>query len=76
VLPAVDPGNVVLAVTADHATSCLRKAHTADPVPLVVCGPGVQADGTTTFGERAAADGAIGTIRGIDILPRLVSLLR
>ncbi len=76
VLPAIDPGSVVLAVTADHATSCLRKAHTADPVPLVVCGPGVQPDGTTTFGERAAADGAIGTIRGTDILPRLVSLLR
>jgi 2,3-bisphosphoglycerate-independent phosphoglycerate mutase len=76
VLPAIDPGGVVLAVTADHATSCLRKAHTADPVPLVVSGPGVQADGVTAFGERAAADGSIGTIRGVDILPRLVSLLR
>jgi len=75
VLPAIDPGEVVVAVTADHATSCLRKAHTADPVPLVVCGPGVAADGTTEFGERAAGDGAIGTIRGVDILPRLVSLL-
>jgi 2,3-bisphosphoglycerate-independent phosphoglycerate mutase len=76
VLPSTDPRRVVLAVTADHATSCLRKAHTADPVPLVVCGPGVQADGATAFGERAAADGTIGTIRGIDILPRLVALLR
>jgi 2,3-bisphosphoglycerate-independent phosphoglycerate mutase len=76
VLPAIDPGEVVLAVTADHATSCLRKAHTSDPVPLLVCGPGVQADGVTAFGERSAADGSIGTIRGVDILPRLVSLLR
>ena len=76
VLPAIDPGGVVLAVTADHATSCLRKAHTADPVPLVVSGPGVQADGVTAFGERAAADGSMGTIRGVGILPRLVSLLR
>lgn len=76
ILPSIDPGGVILAVTADHATSCLRKAHTADPVPLVVCGPGVQADGVTAFGERAAADGSIGTIRGIDILPRLISFLR
>jgi 2,3-bisphosphoglycerate-independent phosphoglycerate mutase len=75
VLPAIDPGGVVLAVTADHATSCLRKAHTADPVPLVVCGPGVAADGTSSFGERAAGEGAIGIIRGVDILPRLVALL-
>jgi 2,3-bisphosphoglycerate-independent phosphoglycerate mutase len=75
VLPSIDPGRVLLAVTADHATSCLRKAHTADPVPLVVCGPGVQPDGTTEFGERAAAEGAIGTIRGTAILPRLLALL-
>src|ERR671919_1395575 len=72
VLPAIDPSEVLLAVTADHATSCIRKAHTAAPVPLLVCGPGVQADGVTPFGERAAADGSIGTIRGTDILPRLI----
>jgi 2,3-bisphosphoglycerate-independent phosphoglycerate mutase len=72
----MDPANVVIAVTADHATSCLRKAHTADPVPLVVAGPGITADGTSTFGERAAADGALGTMRGVDILPRLTKLLR
>ena len=76
VLPAIDPSEVLLAVTADHATSCIRKAHTAAPVPLLVCGPGVQADGVTSFGERAAADGSIGTIRGTDILPRLIRLLR
>jgi 2,3-bisphosphoglycerate-independent phosphoglycerate mutase len=54
----------------------LRKAHTADPVPIVVSGAGVQADGVTSFGERAATDGSIGHIRGIDILPRLVTVLR
>jgi 2,3-bisphosphoglycerate-independent phosphoglycerate mutase len=75
VVPTLDPASVLVAVTADHATSCLRKAHTAAAVPLVVTGPGVQADGATTFGERAAADGSIGTIRGVDIVPRLVGLL-
>ena len=75
VLPAIDPERTVIAVTADHATSCLRKAHTADPVPLVVSGPGVRADSTVAFGERAAAEGSLGTIRGVDIVPRLVGLL-
>jgi 2,3-bisphosphoglycerate-independent phosphoglycerate mutase len=75
VLPAIDPSRTVVAVTADHATSCLRKAHTADPVPLAVAGPAVRADGTTSFGERAAVDGSIGTIRGVQIVPRLVELL-
>ncbi len=75
VLSRTDPGSLVIAVTADHATSCLRKAHTADPVPLVVTGGGATADGVESFGERAAADGSIGHIRGVEILPRLTSLL-
>jgi 2,3-bisphosphoglycerate-independent phosphoglycerate mutase len=74
-LPALDPAAVLVAVTADHATSCLRKAHTAAAVPLAVAGPGVQADGVGSFGERAAEDGSIGTLRGVDVLPRLVALL-
>lgn len=75
VLSRIDPAGTVLAVTADHATSCVRKAHTADPVPIVVAGAGVSPDGVATFGERAAADGSIGQIRGVDILPRLTALL-
>jgi 2,3-bisphosphoglycerate-independent phosphoglycerate mutase len=75
VLSRIDPSRVIVAVTADHSTSCLRKAHTADPVPIVVAGGGVRADGVESFGERAAADGTIGHIRGVEILPRLVALL-
>lgn len=71
----VDPAELIVAVTADHATSCVRKAHTAEPVPIVVSGAGVRADGVTSFGERAAVDGSIGHIRGVDILPRLTALL-
>jgi 2,3-bisphosphoglycerate-independent phosphoglycerate mutase len=75
VLPLLDRGRVVVAVTADHSTSCVRKAHTADPVPLLVAGPGVPADATQTFGERAAARGRLGSLAGIDVLPGIVSLL-
>jgi 2,3-bisphosphoglycerate-independent phosphoglycerate mutase len=45
-------------------------------VPLVVSGDGVPADGTEAFGERACAHGSLGSLRGIDILPRLADLLR
>lgn len=76
VLPRIDPSRTLVAVTADHATSCVRKAHTAEPVPLVVSGGTVQTDGTETFGERACADGALGSLRGVEIVPRLAALLR
>lgn len=76
VLPLLDLRGTIVAVTADHSTSCVRKAHTADPVPLLVAGGGVRSDGTDAFGERAAAEGAIGTIRGVDVVPRLVGLMQ
>jgi 2,3-bisphosphoglycerate-independent phosphoglycerate mutase len=75
VLPRIDPDRVIVAVTADHSTSCIRKAHTAEPVPILVAGGGVRPDGVETFGERAARDGRLGVMRGVDILPRLVPLL-
>lgn len=75
-LPRIDTGRTLLAVTADHSTSCVKKAHTADPVPILVAGPGVSADASEAFGERAAARGALGTMNGVQILPRLIDLLR
>ena len=75
-LPRIDTGRTLLAVTADHSTSCVRKAHTAEPVPLLVVGPRAATDGSETFGERAAAGGSLGTMQGVEIVPRLVQLLR
>ena len=75
-LPKVDSGRTLVAVTGDHSTSCVRKAHTADPVPLLVVGPGIGSDGRASFGERAARSGALGTMNGVDIVPRLVGLMR
>jgi 2,3-bisphosphoglycerate-independent phosphoglycerate mutase len=74
-LPAL-PRDVVLAVTADHSTSCPKKAHTDDPVPLVIAGPGVGDDAVMTYGESAAARGAIGLVQGVEIMPRLMELAR
>jgi 2,3-bisphosphoglycerate-independent phosphoglycerate mutase len=72
VLPRLDLRHTMVAVTADHATSCVRKAHTADPVPLVVAGAGITSDGSDSFGERACADGSLGELLGPAILPRLL----
>jgi 2,3-bisphosphoglycerate-independent phosphoglycerate mutase len=76
VLPRLDTRNTIVAVTADHSTSCVRKAHTADPVPLVVAGAGVPSDGSEAFGERACARGSLGSLRGVEILPRVAELLQ
>lgn len=75
VLPLLDTARTIVAVTADHSTSCVRKAHTAEPVPLLVSGGPVRPDGSGGFGERACATGSLGRLAGPAVLPRLIPLL-
>lgn len=73
-LNKLDLSNTVIAITADHSTVCSVKAHTADPVPLLVCGGDILPDGSMSFSERAARLGSIGEMLGRQILPYLVKL--
>lgn len=66
---------LLLAVTADHSTPCALKAHSADPVPLIITGPGVRTDAVASFGERAVAAGCLGHVTGVDVMPELLNLL-
>jgi 2,3-bisphosphoglycerate-independent phosphoglycerate mutase len=75
-LQDLDLGRTIVAVTADHSTSCPRKAHTDGPVPLLVCGGGVGSDSVETYGENASRRGALGHLYGVDIVPNLVALAR
>jgi 2,3-bisphosphoglycerate-independent phosphoglycerate mutase len=76
VLDRIDLGRTVVGVLADHATSCLRKAHTADPVPLVLAGGAFTSDGSTAYGEHACAEGSLGQLLGIEVLPTVARVLR
>jgi 2,3-bisphosphoglycerate-independent phosphoglycerate mutase len=72
-LSQLDLANTVVAVTADHSTVCAVKAHTADPVPLLVCGGNIKADGSMSFSERSSSLGSIGELLGNQILPFLIN---
>ena len=54
----------LLIVTGDHSTPAAAKAHTSHPIPFLIAGEGVRADGTQKFAERACARGIWGTISG------------
>ena len=75
-LADLDLKRSIVAVTADHSTSCARKAHTDGPVPLLVSGGGVASDQVVTYGETASRTGAIGHLLGPQIMPNLVGLAR
>lgn len=72
-LPKLDINNTVLAVTADHSTVCSIKAHSADPVPILIAGGNIKADGSLSFSEKAAKLGSIGEIKGQDIMSLIVN---
>ena len=76
VLGRIDLRTTMVAVTADHSTSSVRTAHTDDPVPLVVAGGTVTPDGSPSYGESVAAKGSLGTMRGPEIVPMLVGMMR
>lgn len=75
-LDGLDLRKALVAVTADHSTSCARKAHTDGPVPLLVAGGAVSADGVEEYGESASRRGSLGHLRGPEIMPNLVDLAR
>ncbi len=74
-LPKLKMEETVIAITADHSTPCAIKAHSADPVPLIVSGGGVKPDGLKAFGESDCMKGSLGKMLGPEILPYLMKLL-
>jgi len=62
----------IVAVTADHATLCSRRAHSVDPVPILISGGKIPPDGSMSFSEKAAFLGSCGEMMGTDIIPLLV----
>jgi 2,3-bisphosphoglycerate-independent phosphoglycerate mutase len=69
---SVDMKNTVICITADHSTPCQIKAHTDDPVPLMIY-DGKPGD-FTGFSEKECSKG--GTIRGIELMPLLMKGLK
>ncbi|MBR9678163.1 MAG: 2,3-bisphosphoglycerate-independent phosphoglycerate mutase [Nanoarchaeota archaeon] len=67
-----DPKETLLCVTSDHSTPCSKKAHSADPVPLLLYGKGAKKDGVKAFSEKQARKGSVGVINGLDLMPLLM----
>ena len=68
--------DTIVAVTADHSTVCKIRAHSADPVPLLIAGNDISPDDSMSFSEKAARLGSLGEIRGFELLPLLIKFAR
>ena len=67
----------VICVTADHSTPCKIKAHSDDPVPVLIAGDKIEGDRVGGFSEEECGKGSLGVLkRGTELLPKLIELLK
>jgi 2,3-bisphosphoglycerate-independent phosphoglycerate mutase len=75
-LPNIDLNECIVCVTADHSTPCKLKAHSDDPVPLLISGDEVPTDDVDTFSEKDCRRGSLGTLpHGTALMPMLMKFL-
>jgi len=74
--PLLEDPEVLLVVTADHSTpSAGPMIHSGETVPLIFCGPGVRRDEVRQYNEVAAARGALGPVRGAEMILMILNSL-
>ena len=66
-LMALKPDVVI--VSGDHSSPAVLKSHSWHPVPTLLYGKYVRADGIAEFGERACARGSLGVLPAKDVMP-------
>jgi len=66
------PAGTVVALAADHCTPVEKGDHSGDPVPLTIYAEDGIRDGVTSYDEVSCARGALGRIRGVDLMPILI----
>lgn len=77
ILPHIDQKKTLICITADHSTPCTLKAHSDDPVPLLITGADVEPDGIKEFSEKLCRTGSLGVLeKGTQLMPMLMKLLK
>ena len=71
----IDLERVVVVISADHSTPCTLRAHSADPVPLLITGGKAGKDGICRFTEKDYRRGSLGSLIGKEVLERACSFL-
>ena len=67
----------LVCITADHSTPCNLKAHSDDPVPVLITGNKLKPDKVQTFSEKECKQGEIGTLsKGTQLIPMLVDYMK
>lgn len=74
-ISTIEGTEIYFIISGDHATPCIKKAHTDDPIPIIISGQGILKDSTTRFTESNSKRGSLGKIYGSQVLDTAVKQL-
>jgi 2,3-bisphosphoglycerate-independent phosphoglycerate mutase len=75
-LDSLKVNDPTIVVSGDHSTPCINKAHTDDPVPLLISGNRVMKDNSVRFTESYASRGKLGSLLGASVLDTAINMVR
>ncbi len=76
-LEKINLNETAILVTSDHATPPSLKAHSGDPVPVVLYVPGIKGDSVNKLNEKECLNGSLGIIEhGWQLLPIVIEYLK
>lgn len=68
--------DIVLVIASDHSTPCTYPlVHSGEPVPVTIVGEGVRRDAVERYDEVHCAAGALGLLRGGDLMQTILNCL-
>lgn len=74
VMKALENQPVIFAALPDHPVPIKLRQHTTEPVPVAICGPGIDPDGIRRFTEIEARKGRLGLMKGDQLMRVVMSL--
>ena len=74
VLEALKGEDIVFAVLPDHPVPIELRKHTTTPVPVAICGPGIECDDIKVFSETEAPKGKLGFMKGDQLMKKILGL--
>jgi 2,3-bisphosphoglycerate-independent phosphoglycerate mutase len=66
--------NPTIVVCGDHSTPCIKKAHSDDPIPLLISGPRIKQDGSARYTEKYGNKGSLGLLMGASVLSTAIKM--
>ncbi len=74
VMAALRGQDVTFAVLPDHPVPIRERKHTTTPVPVAVCGPGIEADEVQSYSEKLAPKGKLGFLKKDELMKKVLRL--